>query len=172
MSGTASFMSATPVYYAAWSCIFLRSIELVALDRRIHGDVAAPFVCQVLAEFEILALHRHLGLALQFPWPVAEVITVPRRLRRDRRVGALERGVDQHGRAFAGVARAARPVPEILVRNHLEVVLGLAAVGHGPEQRIGVFGLDVLVDGDDPFAGKTVQRGGAVERAPDFALGC
>src|SRR6516165_8042306 len=69
MSGTASFMSATPVYYAAWSCIFLRSIELVALDRRIHGDVAAPLVCQVLAEFEILALHRHLGLALQFPWP-------------------------------------------------------------------------------------------------------
>src|SRR5262249_58232894 len=58
---------------------------LLALDRRVHGDVAASFVCQVLAEFEILALHRHLGLALQFPWPMAEVITVPRRLRREWR---------------------------------------------------------------------------------------
>src|SRR5262245_38431092 len=165
-----------------------------ALHRRVHGDVAAPFVCQVLAELEVLPLHRHLGLALEFPRPVSEVIAMPWRLRRerrqaepfpdrlgllhelalgqrDRRVGALERRVDQHGGAFAAVARAARPMPGILVRNYLEVVLGLAAVGHGPEQRIGVLGLDILIDGDDPFAGETVQRGGTVERAPDFALG-
>src|SRR5262245_53626049 len=114
---------------------------LVALDRRVHGDVAAPFVCQVLAEFEVLAPHRHFGLALEFPWPVAEIITVPWRLRRerrqaqpfpdrlgllhelalgqrDRRVGALERGIDQHGGAFAAVAQAARYMAWILVRPH------------------------------------------------------
>src|SRR5262249_29316353 len=58
---------------------------LLALDRRIHGDVAASLVCRVLAEFEILAFPRHFGLALQFPWPIAEIIAVPRRLRRERR---------------------------------------------------------------------------------------
>jgi hypothetical protein len=44
------------------------------------------------------------------------------------------------------------------VRNHLEVVLRLAAIGHGPEQGVGVVGRDVLVDGDNPFAGEAVQR--------------
>src|SRR5262249_13963100 len=89
---------------------------------------------------------------------------------RDRRVGTLKRGIDQHGCAFAFVARTARTMARILVRYHLEVVLRLAAVRHGPEQRIGIFGLDILVDGDDPFAGKTVQRRGAVERTPYLAL--
>ncbi len=126
---------------------------------------------------------------------MAEVVAVPRRLRlerrqseplpdparvlhefalgqRDRREGALERGIDQHRGALAAVAGAARPVAGILVRHHHEIVLRLAAVGHGPEQRIGVVGRDVLVDRDDPLAGETVQRGRAVERAPDLALGC
>src|SRR5262249_41204560 len=85
MSGTASFMSATPVSHAACHLCLAFHCALRALDRRIHGDVAASLVCQVLAEFEILAVHRHFGLALQFPWPIAEIITVPRRLRRERR---------------------------------------------------------------------------------------
>src|SRR5262245_56907318 len=166
MSGTASFMSATPVSHAA--CLAFHC-ALLALDRRVHGDVAAPFVGPVLAEFEVLALHRHLGLALEFPRPVSEVIAMPWRLRRerrqaepfpdrlgllhelalgqrDRRVGALERGVDQHGGAFAAIARAARPMPAILVWYHLEVVLGLAAVGQGPQHRIGVRARETPVD--------------------------
>src|SRR5262249_14819353 len=126
MSGTASFMSATPVSHAACHLCLAFHCALLALDRRVHGDVAAPFVCEVLAEFEVLALHRHLGLALEFPRPVSEVIAMPWRLRRERRqtepfpdrlgllhelapgprhrrVGALVRGVAQHGGAFAAI---------------------------------------------------------------------
>ena len=59
---------------------------------------------------------------------------------------------------FAGAQgrslRAVRPI----VRHHHEIVLRLAAVGHRPEQGVGIVGLDVLVDGDDPFAGEAVQR--------------
>ena len=58
----------------------------------------------------------------------------------------------------------------MLVRHHQEIVLRLAAIGHRPEQRIGVLRIDILVDGDDPFAGKTVQRRGAVKRPPDFGF--
>ena len=71
---------------------------------------------------------------------------------------------------LAAVARAARPVAGVLVRHDLEVVLRLAAIGHRPEQRVGVVRLDVLVDRDDPLAGEAVQRRRAVERAPDFGL--
>src|SRR5262249_58733238 len=85
MSGTASFMSATPVSQAACHLCLAFHCALLALDRRVHGDVAAPFVCQVLAEFEVLALHRHLGLALEFARPVSEVIAMPWRLRHERR---------------------------------------------------------------------------------------
>src|SRR6266550_8057559 len=116
-------------------------LTLLALDRRVHGDVAAPFVHQSLAKFEIVASHRHFCLALQLARPMAEIITVPWRLgrkrrqaqplpdrpralhelalrQRHRRVGALERGIDQHRRAFAAVARAARSVAWVLVRHH------------------------------------------------------
>src|SRR5262249_28620802 len=104
MSGTASFMSATPISahsresgnpggtgsgprraFLNVACGTDEHHVLLALDRRVHGDVAAPFVCQVFADFEVLALHRHLGLALEFTRPVSEVIAVPWRLRRERR---------------------------------------------------------------------------------------
>ena len=113
--------------------------------------------------------------------PVAEVVAVPRRLRLERRqaeplperrafsmnsrfgsatgaIGALERRVDQHGRGLAAIARAARPVSRMLVTEHLEIVLWLAAVAHRPEQRVGILRIDVLVDGDDPLAGVAVQQ--------------
>src|SRR5262249_51119995 len=85
MSGTASFMSATPVSLVACHLCLAFHCALLALDRRVHGDVAAPFVGEVLAEFEVLALHRHLGLALEFSRPVSEVIAMPWRLWRERR---------------------------------------------------------------------------------------
>src|SRR5262249_894915 len=69
------------------------------------------------------------------------------------------------------VAGSGRVVGWIVVRHHVEVKLRLAAVRHRPEQCIGILGLDVLVDCDDPFAGKTVQGGCAVEGTPDFRLG-
>src|SRR4051812_15995055 len=112
MSGTASFMS-----------------FLVPLDRGVHFHVATPLLRHLVAECEIIAGGSHPRLALQLLGPIAQVETVPRRLRfewrqaeplpdrlgvlhelalgeRDRREGALERGVDQHGRALAAVARA------------------------------------------------------------------
>ena len=56
----------------------------------------------------------------------------------------------------------------ILVRNDLQIVLRLAAVGHGPQQGIGILRLDILIDGDDPFTREAMQGAGAVERAPDL----
>ena len=175
MSGTASFKKLLPLY------------------RGVHRDIAAALVRKVAAELEVVAARRHLRLLRQIRRPVAEVVTVPRRLRRERRQAeplpdrarvvhelapgqrdrrklSLEHGVDQDGRRLAAVAVPAWTVARILMRQHDEIVLRLAAVGHRPKQRVGVLRIDVGVDGDDPFAGETVQRGGAVERAPDFAL--
>src|SRR5947207_7748806 len=58
---------------------------LLPLDRRIHGDVGAPFVCKPLANLEVLALDRHFCLALELGGPMAEIIAVPWRLRCERR---------------------------------------------------------------------------------------
>src|SRR4029077_19419415 len=91
---------------------------------------------------------------------------------RNRRIGALERGIDEHRRALAAVARATRPVPWVLVGNDTEIVLRLAAVGHRPEQGVGIIRFYVLVDGDDPFAGETMERCRRMERAPDLAFRC
>src|SRR5436190_1346409 len=60
-------------------------LEKSALDRRIHGDVGAPFVCKPLANLEVLALDRHFCLALELGGPMAEIIAVPWRLRCERR---------------------------------------------------------------------------------------
>src|SRR5207253_1740343 len=152
MSGTASFISAFLLHQLLGSERDLQhgaKTALLALDWRVHGDVAAPFVHQPFAQLEIVASHRHFGLALQLARPVAEIIAVPWRLRckrwqteplpdrpralhelalgqRHRRVGPLERGIDQHRRAFAAIARAARSVAGVLVRHHLEIMLRLA----------------------------------------------
>src|SRR3979490_135128 len=56
-----------------------------ALDRRIHGDIAAPLVCKIRAEAEIIAVGRHAGLLLQLLGPEAEIIAVPGRFRLVRR---------------------------------------------------------------------------------------
>src|SRR5262245_65475292 len=76
MSGTASFI-------CRFSCV--SDSGLVALDRRIHSDVGAPLVCKVLAELEIVAAGRHLGLPFQLLRPVSEVVAVPGWLWRERR---------------------------------------------------------------------------------------
>ena len=52
--------------------------------------------------------------------------------------------------------------------QHLQVERRIGAVRHRPEQRIGIVGIDVVVDGDDVFAGGAMQRGRAVQRAPDL----
>src|SRR3982074_3898429 len=56
-----------------------------ALDRCIHGDIAASLVCKIRAEAEIIALGRHAGLLLQLLGPEAEIIAVPGRFRLERR---------------------------------------------------------------------------------------
>src|SRR5262245_21997783 len=137
MSGTASFILSFLLRQRFW-CV--SDSGLVALDRRIHRDVGAPLVCKIFAELEIVAAGRHLGLPFQLLRPVSEVVAVPGWLRRergqaqplpdrlgalhelalrqrDRRIGALERGVDEHGRALAAVARPARPVAGCRVRG-------------------------------------------------------
>ena len=124
---------------------------------------------------------------------MAEVIAVPGRLRRERRQAEslpdrsrvlhefafgqcdrckrrLERCINEDGCGCAIIAWSARSVAGVLVRHDLEIMLRLAAIGHGPEQCIGIVRGDVLVNGNDPLAGKAMQRRGAVERAPDFAL--
>jgi hypothetical protein len=83
---------------------------------------------------------------------------------------AFEHGIDQDGGGFAAVLGPARTMSGVLVGQEPEIVLRLAAIGHGPEQRIGIFRIDVLVDRDDPLTGETMQRAGAVERAPDLGL--
>src|SRR5262249_13340245 len=89
---------------------------------------------------------------------------------RDRSVGAFERRVDEHCSGFAVVARAAWAVARMFVRHDYQIVLRLAAIRHRPKQRVRVLRINVLVDGNDPFAGKTMQRRGAAERAPDLGF--
>src|ERR1700757_2745775 len=95
MSGPASFMSPLRFLSAhsresgnsrlCLPCVGnLNDNALVALDRRIHGDVGAPFVCKHLAKLKVLAPHRHLGLALELGRPMAKIIAVPWRLRCQR----------------------------------------------------------------------------------------
>src|SRR3979409_1101855 len=117
-----------------------------ALDRRIHGDIAAPLVCKIRAEAEIIAVGRHAGLLLQLLGPEAEIISVPGRFRLerrqaqalpdlariphefafrqgDRRESPLQGRVDQHRGALAAIARAARAMAGSLVRQHMKVTL-------------------------------------------------
>src|SRR4030081_789524 len=98
-----------------------------ALDRRIHGDIAASLVCKIRAEAEIIAVGRHAGLLLQLFRPEAEIIAVPERFRLerrqsqalpdrarilhefalgqgDRRKNPLQGRVDQHRGALASIA--------------------------------------------------------------------
>src|SRR5262245_60688656 len=140
-------------------CFYSFVARSVAFDRGVHRDIAAPLVGEVPAKLEIFAARGHLGLACQLRRPMAEIVAVPWRLRRERRqakplpdrlgvlhefaprqryrrVGALERGIDQHGRALAAIARPARTMAGVLVRNDLDIVLRLAAVGHRPEQGV------------------------------------
>src|SRR3979490_3446853 len=104
-----------------------------ALDRCIHGDIAASLVCKIRAKAEIIAVGRHAGLLLQLLGPEAEIIAVPGRFRlerrqaealpdlarilheftlgqRDGRKSPLQGRVDQHRGALAAVARPARTV--------------------------------------------------------------
>ena len=59
----------------------------------------------------------------------------------------------------------------VAVRKDLDIERGVGAVGHRPEQRVRVVGIDVVVDRDDVLARGAVPRNGAVERAPDLSPG-
>src|SRR3981081_2940092 len=165
-----------------------------ALDRCIHGDIAASLVCKIRAAAEIIAVGRHAGMLLPPLGTEAEIIAVPGRFRLERRQpqalpdrarilhefafgqgdgreSSLEGRVDEDRSALAVVTRRARAVSGILVRHDVEVMLRLATGGHGREHRVGIVGIYVLVDRDDPLAGEAVQRRGAVEGAPDLAFG-
>ena len=123
--------------------------------------------------------------------PVAERIAEPRRLRAQRfeaelvpdRLGALHvfllrqrqrRHVALHGRIHQqrrilfAVVLALGPVALAAVRHDLHVLDRVHAIGHRPQQRIGVVGGDVLVDRDADLAAIALEEGGAIERAPDL----
>jgi len=69
---------------------------------------------------------------------------------------------------LTGVALAARAVSLVAMPQDLEIQVRIGAIGHGPEDRVRVVRIDILVDRDHVLAGSTVPRGGAVERAPDL----
>jgi hypothetical protein len=58
----------------------------------------------------------------------------------------------------------------ILVAQQVGVVLGVGAVRHRPEHRIAVVGIDVLIDRDDAFAARALERRRGIERAPDLGF--
>src|SRR5438270_79497 len=71
-------------------------------------------------------------------------------------------------RIGASVGRPARAVALVAVAQDLEIERRIRTVGHGPEKRIGVVRVDVVVHGDDVLARGAVPGGGAVEGAPDL----
>ena len=141
------------------------------------------------AVLEIAAERRALGRLVPLRQPVAERIAEPRRLRPQRleaelvpdrlarapcipasaaraaacrpswsRPSAASNPLRCRARAWArGPGRDAAPA-HVLDRVH--------AVGHRPEQRVGIVGGDVVVDRDADLAAVGLEEGGAVQRAP------
>ena len=57
----------------------------------------------------------------------------------------------------------------VFVPEDLDIAVRLAAIGHRPEHGIGVVGVDVLVNRNDPLAFSPAQRCDAIERTPNLS---
>src|SRR3974390_3364541 len=153
-----------------------------------------PFALQFLADpavVDVAAFDRTFGRIVPLRQPVAQRIAEPRRLRpqrreaellpdrpralhvfllrqRQRRQVAFHGGVHEHGRIFFLVVLTLGAVTLPAMRHQLYVLDRVHPVGHGPEQRVGIVDVDILVDGDAYLAAITLEECGAFERAPDL----
>src|SRR6266581_82431 len=130
-------------------------------------DALPTLLLADLAVLGVAAFDGALRRLVPLRQPVAERVAEPRRLRaelrqaellpdspralhvlalgqRERRHVAFHRGVHQQGRVLFLSVLALGAVALAAVRQRLHVLDGIHAVGHGPQQRVGVVRVDVV----------------------------
>ena len=139
------------------------------LDFGVHGHILATHFGNFFTGYKVVTLDgalRHLFVALA---PVAQGVTKPRRFgfelgqaqlfpngfgvfhelffgQGNGREVVFECGINEQGRVHAMVARTARAVAGVAVLQHLQIKGKVGSVAHGPQQGVGVVGIDVFID--------------------------
>src|SRR6516162_3987850 len=81
---------------------------------------------------------------------------------------SLHGRIDQERRIQPGLVGGAWPVTQLTTRHNMCVHGWIAAVGHGPEYRVCIVRVDIVIDGNNELADKGMQCKNTVERAPDL----